>query len=73
LAATKQRLLPAEALHAITINGAKAMELSDTHGSVAVGKKANLLITKEIPSIDYMAYAFGENHVSQMILNGKLM
>jgi imidazolonepropionase len=73
LAATKQRLTPSEAINAITINGAKAMELSDSHGSVSIGKKANLIITKEIPSIDYMAYSFGENHVDQMILNGKLM
>jgi imidazolonepropionase len=73
LAATKQKLLPAEALHAITLNAAAALELTDELGSIAIGKKANLILTKEIPSLDYMAYAFGTNHVEQMILNGKIM
>ena len=73
LAATKQKLTPSEALNAITINGAKAMELNETHGSISIGKKANLLITKAIPSLDYIAYAFGQNHVDKMILNGKLV
>ncbi len=73
LAATKQQLLPSEALHAITINGAAALELSDELGSIAIGKKANLILTKEIPSLDYMAYAFGTNHVEQVILNGKVV
>ncbi len=71
LATTKQRLTPVEAMNAITLNGAYAMELQNEMGSISVGKKANLIITKEIPSLEYMAYAFGTNHVDQMILNGK--
>lgn len=71
LATTKQRLTPVEAMNAITLNGAYAMELQNELGSISVGKKANLIITKEIPSLEYMAYAFGTNHVDQMILNGK--
>lgn len=71
LATTKQRLTPVEAMNAITLNGAYAMELQNEMGSISVGKKANLIITKEIPSLEYMAYAFGTNHVDQVILNGK--
>lgn len=69
-ACNKMRLLPTEAFNAVTINGAHAMELGDTHGSIGIGKIANLIITKEIPSLDYMIYAFGSQHIDQLILKG---
>jgi imidazolonepropionase len=69
-ACNKMRLLPTEAFNAVTINGAHAMELGDTHGSIGSGKIANLIITKEIPSLDYMIYAFGSQHIDQVILDG---
>ena len=65
-------MLPEEAINAITINGAYAMGLENELGSIAVGKRANVFITKEIPSIQYMPYAFGSNKVEKVILNGKL-
>jgi len=66
------KMLPAEAINAVTINGAYAMGLQSELGSIAVGKKANVFITKEIPSVEYMPYAFGSNKVETVILNGKL-
>lgn len=68
LGCIKMRLTPHQSFNATTINGAYAMELGDELGSITLGKKANLLITKEIPSFDYMAYAFGENCVEQVLL-----
>ena len=73
LACIKLRLTPEEALSAMTINGAYAMGLSAEYGSIAVGKKANILITKEIPSLAYMPYAFGKNNMDQVILNGQVV
>lgn len=68
LACIKMNMTPAEAINASTINGAYAMELGDELGSITVGKKANLIITKEIPSLDYIPYSFGENVIDQTIL-----
>jgi len=69
----KYRMLPEEAINAVTLNGAYAMGLEEELGSIAVGKKANLFITKEMPSIEYMPYAFGSNKVETVILGGKVI
>lgn len=69
-ACIKMKLTPEEAINAATINGAYAMGLSETHGSITVGKKANLIITKKIPSYGYLPYAFGSNSIDKVILNG---
>jgi imidazolonepropionase len=71
LACIYQRLTPEEAINAVTMNSAYAMGISNTHGSITVGKKANLIITKEISSYNYIPYAFGGNHVERVILGGK--
>jgi imidazolonepropionase len=68
LACIKMKLRPAEALNATTINGAYAMEIANELGSITLGKKANLIITKEIPSLNYIPYSFGENCVERTIL-----
>ena len=68
LACIYQRLTPEEAINAVTMNSAYAMGISDTHGSITLGKKANLIITKEISSYNYIPYAFGGNHVERVIL-----
>lgn len=65
-------MLPEEAINAVTINSACAMGLSETHGSVARGKTANVFITKEIPSYEFMPYAYGSNLIETVILRGKL-
>jgi imidazolonepropionase len=72
LACIKMKMLPEEALNAATINGAYAMELSDTLGSISLGKKANLIITKPMQSIAYMPYAFGTNWVEKVMIAGEV-
>ncbi len=67
------KMLPEEGINATTINGAYAMGISEELGSIAVGKKANVFITKEIPTYEYMPYAFGSNKVETVILNGKII
>jgi imidazolonepropionase len=69
-ACIKMRLTPEEAINAATINGAYAMGISNEYGSITKGKKANLIITKAIPSYNYLPYAFGDNHIDQVIING---
>ena len=70
-ACIKMKMTPEEAINAATLNGAYAMGLSDTLGSITKGKKANLIITKEIPSYHYLSYAFGDNHIDTVIVKGK--
>ncbi|MFH4966369.1 imidazolonepropionase [Gaetbulibacter sp. M235] len=72
-ACIKMKVTPEEAINAATINGAYAMGISDDYGSITIGKKANLIITKEIPSYYYLPYAFGDNHIDKVIINGKLI
>lgn len=72
LACIKMRLTPAQAINAATINGAYALGISDTHGSITAGKTANLFITTEIPSIAYIPYSYTEPMVDTVILNGKI-
>ena len=67
------KMLPEEAINAVTINGAYAMGVSDILGSVSTGKKANLIITKDIPCYEYLPYSYGDNKVGMMILNGTVM
>jgi imidazolonepropionase len=71
LACIQMKFLPSEAINAATINGAFAMEVEKLAGSITTGKKANLIITKRIPSTSYLPYAFGSNLIHQAILSGK--
>ncbi|HIW86749.1 MAG TPA: imidazolonepropionase [Candidatus Onthomorpha intestinigallinarum] len=70
-ACVNYKLTPQEAVNATTLNSAYAMGLSETHGSIARGKKANFFITKPIPTIEYMPYYYGANKVEQVFLNGR--
>ena len=70
-ACIKMKMTPEEAINAATINGAYAMNLSTTHGSITKGKKANLILTKEVPSYGFLPYAFGSNLIDTVFLNGK--
>ncbi|RMA58675.1 imidazolonepropionase [Ulvibacter antarcticus] len=72
-ACIKMKLTPEEAINAATINAAYAMGLSETHGSITKGKKANVILTKEIPSYGYLPYAFGSNNIDSVFINGKLV
>ena len=71
LACIKMKMTPEEAINAATINGAYAMELSDVVGSITKGKKANLIMTKKIPSYTFLPYAFGSNNIDTVYINGK--
>ncbi len=68
LACVKMRMTPEEALNALTINAAYAIGLSETHGRIALGRKSPILITKEIPSLAYIPYAFGDQHIERVLL-----
>ncbi len=70
-ACVNYRMIPEEAINATTINSGYAMGVSDQLGSIAVGKKANFYLTTEIPTYEYLPYAYGENKVFKAFLNGK--
>lgn len=73
LASIRYRMLPEEAINAVTLNGAYAMGLNQSHGAIAKGYRANLFITTPIPSYEFMPYAYGSNKVDRVILNGKVI
>ncbi|MCX6292283.1 MAG: imidazolonepropionase [Bacteroidetes bacterium] len=72
LACIQYQLTPEEAINAATINSAYAMGISKTHGTITKGKKANVFITKEIPSLAYLPYSFGNTLIETVIINGKI-
>ncbi|PIF63128.1 imidazolonepropionase [Flavobacterium sp. 11] len=71
-ACIKMKMTPEEAINAATINGAYALGISATHGSITIGKKANLIITKPIPSYYQLPYAFGSNLIDTVLIEGKI-
>jgi len=73
LACIKMKMTPEEAINAATVNGAYAMGLSKTHGSITIGKAANFIVTKPIPSYAVLPYAFGSNSIEAVYINGKLV
>lgn len=72
-ACIKMKMTPEEAINAATINGAYAMNLSNTHGSITIGKKANFIITKSIASYAQLPYSFGTNLIDSVFIEGKLI
>jgi imidazolonepropionase len=72
LACIYMKMLPEEAIQAATLNGARAMELEQELGTVAAGKRANLFLTRPMPSIAFLPYAFGSRLIESVILNGRL-
>jgi len=73
LACIQQRLLPEEALNAATLNAARAMQIEDILGTITKKKKANVIITKRLPSWSFLPYAFGTDHIKHVIIAGKLI
>jgi imidazolonepropionase len=73
LSCMQMKMLPEEAINAATINGAYAMELQNELGSISIGKKANLIFTKPIPSLAYLPYSFGTNLIDKVMINGNLI
>ncbi|MBF25428.1 MAG: imidazolonepropionase [Flavobacteriales bacterium] len=72
LACVNMKLTPTEVINAATINGAYAMGLENSLGEIKKGKIANLIITKDIKSINYIPYSMGENNINKVIINGKI-
>lgn len=73
LSCIQMKMLPEEAINAATINGACAMEVDKQVGSITVGKKANLIFTKPIPSVAYLPYSFGNNLIDKVMINGEFI
>ena len=73
LSCIQMKMLPEEAINAATINGAFAMELQDEVGSITIGKKANLIFTKPIPSLAYLPYSFGNNLIDKVMIKGEFV
>lgn len=72
-ACIKMKMTPEEAINAATINGAYAMGISETHGSITKGKKANLILTKPISSYYQIPYAFGSNLIESVFIEGEIL
>ncbi len=69
----QMKMLPEEAINAATLNGAYAMELGDSLGSLTPGKRANLLFTRPIPSLAYLPYAFGSDLIDKVMIGGEFV
>ncbi len=72
LAMVNYRMTAQEVINAATINSAYAMGVSNIAGSITIGKKANLFITKKIPTVEFFTYAYGSDLIDTVILNGKI-
>ena len=73
LACMNMKMTPEEVINAATLNSAFAMGLGETHGSVTIGKAASLIITRPIPSLEFIPYAFSTPLVENLILDGKIV
>ena len=73
LSCIQMKMLPEEAINAATINGAFAMQVADECGSITVGKRANLIFMKSIPSLAYIPYSFGNNLIDKVMINGRFL
>jgi len=73
MSCTGMKMLPEEAINAATINGAFAMELQNEVGSITIGKKANFIFTKPVPSLAYLPYSFGSNLIDKVMINGEIL
>lgn len=69
----QMKMTPEEAFQAATFQGACSMELQHEVGSIAKGKLANIIITKSIPSLAYIPYSFGENHIQDVVIRGRFL
>ncbi len=71
MACIQMKMLPEEAINAATLNGAYAMGVEKEVGSITIGKRANLIFTKPIPSVAYIPYAFGTNLIDRVMMAGE--
>jgi imidazolonepropionase len=71
LSCIQMKMLPEEVINAATINGACAMEVENETGSIMIGKRADLIFTKKIPSIAYLFYNFSMNNIDRVMVKGR--
>ncbi|TGX80961.1 imidazolonepropionase [Palleniella muris] len=71
LACIRMRLTPEQALNATTINGAYAMGLNSTVGTITRGKIANFYITAPLPSLEFYLYAHHTPLIREVYLKGE--
>jgi len=71
IACVQYKITPNEAINATTINGAYAMNLENEVGSITIGKRANFIVLKDCPNLDYIPYSFGMNIIDEVWINGK--
>ncbi len=67
------RMTPEEVINAVTINTAYAMGLEEEVGSICKGKRANFFITKEVPNVQFLPYAYGSDLIDTVVLNGEII
>lgn len=72
LACYKMKMTPREALSAVTINAAHALNRGETIGSLEVGKIADILIL-DCPNPEYLTWRFGANLVHTVVTNGQVV
>ncbi len=70
LACIKMKMLPEEAINALTINAAYNLEIDSICGSIEVGKSASIIITHPCPSLEFLPYSFGNSWISKVIIRG---
>lgn len=68
LGCIQMKLLPEEAFNAVTLNAARSLRIENRTGSIEKGKRADLILTKEIKSLAYLPYSFGENWVERVFI-----
>jgi len=73
LACIRMKMTPEEAFNAATMNTAYALDFLSTHGSITIGKRANVFITRPIPSVAYLPYAYGSTLVDTVVLGGQVL
>lgn len=73
LSCIQMKMFPEESIRAATINGAFAMGLGKDYGSIAENKKANIIFTHPVPSLSYLPYSFGHNHIDKVVIKGEFI
>ena len=71
LSCIQMKMLPEEVINAASINGAFAMGCENESGSIMIGKRADIIVTKKIPSIAYLFYSFSTNNIDKVMIKGQ--
>lgn len=72
IACTQMKMTPEEVITASTLNGAAALNLSSSVGSIEPGKTADLIVA-DVKDYRFLPYHFGVNHITKTIKHGVLL